>query len=41
MDYNEKYYLYKSIDELYEEYEGYTTMKYLEEDMIMCNPDYE
>lgn len=33
-------YLTKSKEELQDEYEGYTTMKYLEEDMIMCDPDY-
>lgn len=41
MNVDEFDYINKDKNELYEEYEGYTTMKYLEKDMIMCNPDYE
>jgi group I intron endonuclease len=34
-------YYSKSREELCEECEGFTTLDYLEEDMIMCNPDWE
>lgn len=30
----------KSREELAEEYEGYTTMYYLEDDILACNPNY-
>lgn len=41
MPITDKDYFDKSKEELQEEYEGYTTMMYLYDDMLMCDPDYE